>query len=83
MNQSVLNPIQLHLLKMFSYMKDEEQLLELKKVLCSYYAQKIDEEMDVLWEEGKIDAETIEQWGKEHINFLIFSLHLYSGAENQ
>lgn len=50
-------------------MKDEEQVLELKKVLSFYYAQKIDEEMDVLWEEGKIDAETIEQWGKEHFNF--------------
>jgi hypothetical protein len=34
---TVFNPIQQHLLMMFSYMKDEEQLKELKKVLADYY----------------------------------------------
>ena len=24
-------------------------------------------EMDALWDEGKIDTNTIEQWGKEHL----------------
>ena len=67
MNQASLNPIQLHLLKLFSHMKSEEQLLELKEVLSSYYAHKVDEEMDALWDEGKINADIIEQWSKEHL----------------
>lgn len=67
MNQTSLNPAQLHLLKMLSFVKSEENLLEIKNLLATYFAQKIDAEMDALWEEGKIDTNTIEQWGKEHL----------------
>ena len=42
-------------------------LLEIKNLLATYFAQKIDAEMDALWNEGKIDTNTIEQWGKEHL----------------
>ena len=66
MNQTSFNPAQLHLLKMLSFVKSEENLLEIKNLLATYFAQKIDAEMDALWEEGKIDTNTIEQWGKEH-----------------
>ena len=67
MSQTSFNPAQLHLLKMFSYVKSEENLLEIKNVLAAHFAQKVDDEMNVLWEEGKIDADTIEQWGNEHL----------------
>lgn len=67
MNQTSFNPAQLHLLKMFSFVKSEENLLEIKNLLATYFAQKIDAEMDALWDEGKIDANTIEQWANEHL----------------
>ena len=31
------------------------------------YAQKAEEEMDRLWENGTINEQVIEQWGKEHM----------------
>jgi hypothetical protein len=52
---------------MLSFVKSEENLLEIKNLLATYFAQKIDAEMDALWDEGKIDTNTIEQWGKEHL----------------
>ena len=67
MKQTSLNPAQLHLLRMFSYVKSKENLQEIQQVLSSHFAKKVDDEMDALWEEGKIDAEMIEQWGNEHL----------------
>ena len=52
---------------MLSFVKSDENLLEIKNLLTTYFAQKIDAEMDALWDEGKIDINTIEQWGKEHL----------------
>ena len=67
MEATVFNPIQLHLLKMFSYDSTEEHLNEIKDVLAKHFAKKVDDEMDALWYEGKINADVIEDWGKEHM----------------
>ena len=50
---AALNPTQLHLLKMFSYARTESALSDLKDALTQYFADKVDEEMDKLWDEGK------------------------------
>jgi hypothetical protein len=39
----------------------------LNDLVCKYYAQKIDEEMDRLWDEGKWSHEKIEETLKEHL----------------
>ena len=67
MSSTVFNPIQQHLLKMFAYDSSEEHLLEIKQVLTEYLARRVDQEMDQLWDEGKISEETIESWGNEHM----------------
>ena len=67
MEATVFNPIQEHLLKMFAIDSSEERLKEIKEVLAKHFAQKVDEEMDSLWEAGKITSETIEEWGSEHM----------------
>ena len=61
-----LNPTQIHLLEMFSYCKDAESLQELKTVLADYYAKKLKDKADALWDQGVLDAEAIERIGKEH-----------------
>ena len=35
--------------------------------MANYYAQKVNEEMDRLWENGTINEQTIEEWGNEHM----------------
>lgn len=49
---AALNPTQLHLLKMFSYARTESALSDIKDALTQYFADKVDEEMDKLWDEG-------------------------------
>ena len=67
MEATVLNPTQLHLLKMFAYDSNEEHLKEIKDVLAKHFAKKVDEEMDALWAEGKINADVLEEWSNEHM----------------
>lgn len=67
MEHQSLNPVQLHLLQMFQGYDSEKDLDELKKVLSEYYARKVDEEMDQLWEDGKINAQTLKDWEHEHM----------------
>ena len=61
-----LNPTQIHLLEMFSFCTDAEALQDLKAVLADYYAKKVQEEADALWDDGVLGADAIEQIGKEH-----------------
>ena len=44
-NSTVFNPIQQHLLMMFSHMDSEEQLLELKRALADFYFNQVETEM--------------------------------------
>ena len=49
-----LNPVQLHLLKMFSFTKTERNLQDLKRMLRAYYIQQIEKEAEKFTDEGKI-----------------------------
>ena len=60
--RTVLNKAQLDILQLLGHMKTVEQANELRKVICDYYASKVDEEMDRLWDEGK--------WSQAHIDAL-------------
>ena len=55
-----LNEAQLYLVKMFAVMDSESDFDELKSLLLDFFHKKLDEETDRLWEEGKINSETIE-----------------------
>jgi hypothetical protein len=52
---------------MFSYAKNEDSLNEIKKALTTYFAQKVEEEMDHLWETGEWNQEKNEAILNEHL----------------
>ena len=58
---------QLHILEMMKYLKSESAILELQRVIADFYAKKVQEEADRLWDEGILDAEAIENIGKSHL----------------
>lgn len=64
---AALNPTQLHLLRLFSFAKNEESLNEIKMALTAYFAQKVEEDMDALWETGEWNQEKNEAVLKEHL----------------
>ncbi len=65
--QKKLTNLQLEMLKVFSYELPEEQLLEIRQLLAKYFAQKVDEEMDQLWEEKGWTEATMQEWANEHL----------------
>ena len=51
-NRIVFNDAQLHVLEMASRIKTRRGLEELKDQLAEYYARRIDEDMEALWQSG-------------------------------
>ena len=51
--RTVLNQAQLEFLQLLGHIKTKEELDELREVVCDFYARKIDEGMENLWQEGK------------------------------
>jgi hypothetical protein len=62
-----LTNLQIELLKVFSYDLSDAALLEIKALLSNYFAQKATDRMDELWEIKGWTAETMKQWGQEHL----------------
>ncbi len=55
MKNTVLSNIQVELLQMFKYNLPESQLMELKKILCEYFAKVASDEADKLWDKKQLD----------------------------
>lgn len=56
------NEAQLELLKVFSKISNEKELLEIKKLIAQYYAKKATEEANRIWEERGLTQEDMEKW---------------------
>ena len=67
MQPTKLNSVQLHLLRMFSYNKDEESLNEMKEVLFNYYCQKVNEEGKRIWKEKNMNNEMMNELLNTHL----------------
>lgn len=66
MEATVFNPIQLHLLKMFSRMNSEQELKEVQQLLSEYYFKKVEEHAAQIYEEQGWTPEKIEAMANEH-----------------
>ena len=62
-----LSNLQIELLKLFNYNLQEKQLIEIKNLLSSYFAQNITKDIDELWDKKKWDDKTIDNWKNEHL----------------
>ena len=62
-----LSNLQIELLKLFNSNLQEEQLIEIKNLLSSYFAQNITKDIDELWEKEKWNGTIIDNWKNEHL----------------
>ncbi len=62
-----LNEQQLQMLKLFKKPMAEEDYNEIRRTIVKVLARNIDTEMASLEQERGWDANTYEQWGKEHM----------------
>lgn len=57
-----LTNLQLELIKLFSLDLTEAELLDVKRMLSRYFADKASDEMDKLWVENDWSDETMDKW---------------------
>ena len=54
-----LQQAQMGLLRVVEQMKSVADIQELRQIIANYYARKVDEEMDRLWESGEWNEQKI------------------------
>jgi len=62
-----LSNLQMELLKLYSYNVSENELKDIQKLLANYFSEKIDTEMNQLWESNNWNDETVESWKSENL----------------
>ena len=58
---TVFNDAQLYLLDVFSDIKTDKELLEIKKLISDYYAKKLDTALDDMWQSGELDQKRLDE----------------------
>ena len=61
MEATVLNPTQMHLLKLFSFNNSEAYAREIQTVLTRHFQERLDAESDRLWDEGILNQEKLDE----------------------
>ena len=67
MENTIFNPVQQHLLKLFAFDGSEEKLLEVKEVLTRYFSQKLDRRLNELWDSGVLNQEKLDELRTKHL----------------
>ena len=67
MQIKTMNPSQMMILESFAGARDEQELNDLMDVLRDFYAQRLEREMQRLWDNGTLDGEKLEQLRGEHL----------------
>ena len=58
---------QLEFMNAINSINSEIELNEFRDMLAQYFAKKAQKAIDALWDQGAINNDTIEEWGKEHM----------------
>ena len=61
---TVFNPAQLYQLEVFSSIKSDDELLEIKKLISDYYAKKLDKLTEEMWLSGELDQKRLDEINK-------------------
>ena len=63
---STFSPAQLSILNMMSFVKTPKAIDELKNVISDYFANRLSEEIDKMWESGDLSEEKVEKFRHLH-----------------
>ncbi len=64
---NTMNQSQMMILESFAGAQDEQEVNDLMDVLRSFYAQRLEKEMQRLWDNGTLDDHQLEQLRGEHL----------------
>jgi hypothetical protein len=64
-DNSKLSNLQLELIKLYSFDVAENDLLQIKKILGNFFANKAIDEADSIWNEKKYNNDEMDKWVNE------------------
>ena len=67
MQTMVLNQAQREVLNVMSCLGNDDDLSELKKLLVSFLNERLQRELDILWDNGSLDEKKLETLRHEHL----------------
>ena len=67
MQTMVLNQAQREVLNVMSCLGKDDDLSELKKLLVSFLNERLQRELDILWDNGSLDEKKLEALRHEHL----------------
>ena len=66
MEAITFSPAQVHVFNLVSHIKTAIGLEQLREQLAAFYAQKVDDEMDALWESGQWSERRLQELRGSH-----------------
>ena len=58
---TVFNAAQLYLLDVFAGIRSEEELNDIRQLVADYYARKLDEMTEAMWQSGELDQKRLDE----------------------
>lgn len=58
---TVFSPAQLYLLNVFSHIKSDEELNDIKQLVANYYAKRLDDMTEKMWQSGELDQKRLDE----------------------
>ena len=66
MDSSALNKAQIEMLNALSFLKTDDDIVQLKKVICDFFQKRADQAMNKLFEKGTLDIAKIQSFEDSH-----------------
>ncbi len=66
MAATVFNEAQVDLINMMQWVKTPEALADLKQAISDFFAKKVKEEMDGMWERGEMTQDRVDSFATLH-----------------
>lgn len=63
----MFSAVQIEMLDMMAHVKEQSDFIAVRNLISDYFAEKAEKAISQLWDEGKIDLQTIESWKDEHM----------------
>ncbi len=64
---SYLQMAQLEVLNAVKGIHNQADFNDFRDLIARYFAQKAQQDIDAMWDKGAINAQMVEDWGKEHM----------------
>ena len=60
-------PFQIEMLELVSRVTSEVEMQDIRRMLGQYFAKRVEDAVDRLWDEGVLNDNVMEEWKSEHM----------------